>query len=141
MKSTRYGRLLNWQNVLDPFWHYGIGLSDLYIFDTGKELQPFKRKQAAFVEGITSIEFSPQQTIQRLKEAIFVFKSWIYSGLGWNCEHLARLIATDEPRSYQRKLIWWVSDLTPEGDHKTAHQAFREHLVKYAPKLNRERVV
>ena len=31
--------MLPWQNVLDPFWHYGIGLSDLYIFDTGKEYQ------------------------------------------------------------------------------------------------------
>jgi hypothetical protein len=23
-KDQRYGRLLNWQNLGDPFWHYGI---------------------------------------------------------------------------------------------------------------------
>jgi hypothetical protein len=26
--SSRHGKLLNWQNPFDPFWHYGIGLSD-----------------------------------------------------------------------------------------------------------------
>ncbi|TBR58001.1 hypothetical protein BLD44_017710 [Mastigocladus laminosus UU774] len=36
--SQRYGRLLNWQNPPDPFWHYGIGLSDMHIFDTGRGL-------------------------------------------------------------------------------------------------------
>jgi hypothetical protein len=31
-----YGRLFNWQNPPDPFWHYGIGLSDTHIFDPGQ---------------------------------------------------------------------------------------------------------
>ena len=34
--SNRYGKLLNWQNPPDPFWHYGIGLSGIHIFDTGR---------------------------------------------------------------------------------------------------------
>ena len=33
VKSKRYGKLLNWQG--GPIWHYGIGLSDDKIFDTG----------------------------------------------------------------------------------------------------------
>jgi hypothetical protein len=44
--SSRYGRLLNWQNLPDPFWHYGIGLSDTHIFDTGQGLCPFERDEA-----------------------------------------------------------------------------------------------
>ncbi|WP_199336753.1 hypothetical protein [Oscillatoria sp. FACHB-1407] len=45
--SRRYGRLLNWQNPLDPFWHYGIGLSDTHIFDTGRGLRPFEKYEVA----------------------------------------------------------------------------------------------
>ncbi|MCG9889567.1 MAG: pentapeptide repeat-containing protein [Thermosynechococcaceae cyanobacterium MS004] len=135
--SQRYGRLLNWQNSSDPFWHYGIGLSDLYIFDTGRGLQSFERQDAKFVEGIESIAFSPQQTVERLTYACHVFGSWSYSTLGWNCEHLARLIATDEARCYQSQFLWWLSDLTPNGEHKTARQIFREYLCKEAPHLNR----
>jgi len=44
--SKRYGRLLNWQNQPDPFWHYGIGLSNTHIFDTGQGLRPFDRHEA-----------------------------------------------------------------------------------------------
>ena len=47
--SNRYGRLLNWNNLPDPFWHYGIGLSDTHIFDTGQGLRPFERSKAKFV--------------------------------------------------------------------------------------------
>jgi hypothetical protein len=50
--SERYGRLLNWQNPSDPFWHYGIGLSDVHIFDTGRGLRPFERSEAKYVVGI-----------------------------------------------------------------------------------------
>jgi hypothetical protein len=44
--SKRYGQLLNWQNLPDPFWHYGIGLSDTHIFDTGRGLRQFKKNEA-----------------------------------------------------------------------------------------------
>ncbi len=135
-KSKRYGRLLNWQNPSDPFWHYGIGLSDRYIFDTGKGLQPFEKQDAKVVEGIDSIVFSPQKTIERLIYARSVFGDWAYSTL-WNCEHLARLIATDEPKSYQCQWTWWLSDLMPNGEHKAARQVFREYLAQNAPELNR----
>jgi hypothetical protein len=136
-ESKRYGQLLNWQNSSDPFWHYGIGLSDRYIFDTGKGLQPFEKQDAKVVKGIEGIAFSPQQTIDRLKHALLVFDDWTYSVLGWNCEHLARLIVTDQPRSYQCQWTWWLSDLMPNGEHKAARQIFRDHLAKNAPELNR----
>ncbi|ARV57395.1 hypothetical protein BZZ01_01000 [Nostocales cyanobacterium HT-58-2] len=135
--SRRYGRLLNWQNPPDPFWHYGIGLSDTHIFDTGRGLRPFERKEAKFIIGIDGIAFKPEQTIERLKQALYVFANWEYTIPGWNCEHLGRLIATDRPRCYQSRPIWWLCNLTPTGDHKTAHQVFRDYLKKVDPSLNR----
>ncbi len=101
--SERYGRLLNWQNPPDPFWHYGIGLSDLHIFDIGQGLCPFERKEAKLVIGIEDIAFEPEQTIERMKHAIHCFADWEYTLTGWNCEHLARLIATDQPKCYQSR--------------------------------------
>ena len=135
--SKRYGHLLNWQNSSDPFWHYGIGLSDTYIFDTGQGLRPFQRKNAKFVVGINDIAFEPQQTIERLKYALRVFGGWKYTFPGWNCEHLGRLIATDQPRCYQSSPIWWMCDLTPKGEHKTAQKIFQDYLEKADSKLNR----
>lgn len=135
--SQRYGRLLNWQNPPDPFWHYGIGLSDVYIFDTGQGLRPFDKKDAKLVVGIDPIAFEPKQTIKRLKHALHVFADWDYNLTGWNCEHLARLIATDQPRCYQSKLIWWLCNMTPDGDHKTAHRIFQDYLKIVEPSLTR----
>ena len=136
--SQRYGRLLNWQNPPDPFWHYGIGLSDVYIFDTGQGLRPFEKKDAKFVLGIDSIAFKPERTIKRLKHALDVFADWDYNLTGWNCEHLARLIATDQPRCYQSQPIWWLCNMTPDGDHKTAHWIFQDYLKRVDPSLTRQ---
>ena len=135
--SARFGRLLNWQNPPDPFWHYGIGLSDTYIFDTGQGLCAFERKDAKFVIGVEDISFEPEQTIERLKHALQVFSDWDYTFTGWNCEHLSRLIATDQPRCYQSSPLWWLCNMSPEGDHKTAHQIFRDYLMGIAPDLAR----
>lgn len=136
-KSERFGCLLNWQNLPDPFWHYGIGLSDTYIFDTGQGLRPFAKEDANFVIGIEDIVFPPMQTIKRLKQALYIFSDWKYNLMGWNCEHLARLIATDQPRCYQSRFMWWICNLTPSGDHKTAQHIFREHLLITDPSLIR----
>lgn len=135
--SPRYGRLLNWQNPPDPFWHYGIGLSSTHIFDTGHGLYPFERTEAKFVLGIDDLAFSPEQTVERMKQALYVFSDWQYTFTGWNCEHLGRLIATDQPRCYQSSFLWWICNMSPEGDHKTAHQIFQNHLMKFNPKLVR----
>lgn len=135
--GQRYGRLLNWQNPPDPFWHYGIGLSDTHIFDTGRGLCPFERTDAKFVIGVEDIAFEPQQTIERLKHALTVFADWDYTFTGWNCEHLSRLIATDQPRCYQSSPIWFLCNMSPEGDHKTAQQVFRDYLMHFVPELVR----
>jgi hypothetical protein len=135
--SERYGRLLNWQNPPDPFWHYGIGLSDTHIFDTGQGLCPFERHEAKFVFGIDDIAFEPDQTIERIKQALYVFSDWEYNFTGWNCEHLGRLIATDQPRCYQSRFLWWICNMSPDGDHKTAHQIFWNHLMRVNPRLAR----
>jgi len=135
--SNRYGKLLNWQNPPDPFWHYGIGLSDAHIFDPGQGLCPFERSEANFVLGIDHIAFSPNQTIKRLKHALSVFADWEYTLSGWNCEHLGRLIATDQPRCYQSSPIWWLCNMTPEGDHKIAQQVFHSYLSTVDPDMTR----
>ncbi len=137
LSSKRFGRLLNWQNPPDPFWHYGIGLSDAYIFDTGQGLCPFKRGDAKFVIGIEGIAFKPEETIERLKHALSVFSAWEYNFAGWNCEHLGRLIATDQPRCYQSSPLWWLCNMSPEGDHKNAKEIFRNYLLKVNPSLVR----
>ena len=119
-RSKRYGRLLNWQNPPDPFWHYGIGLSDTHIFDTGQGLCSFEKQDVKLVLGVDSIAFEPPETIERLKQALRVFHNFA----DWNCEHLARLIATNQPRCYQSGFLWWLCNMTPEGDHKTALHDF-----------------
>ncbi|ERN41771.1 hypothetical protein KR51_00016210 [Rubidibacter lacunae KORDI 51-2] len=135
--SERYGRLLSWQNPPDPFWHYGIGLSDTHIFDTGQGLRVFERENAGLVEGIDDIAFEPERAIARLKHALHVFSEWEYTLTGWNCEHLSRLVATDRPRCYQSSVLWWMCNLTPEGDHKTARQVLLNHLTRVDPSLTR----
>ena len=97
----------------------------------------FKKNEAKLVVGIDHIAFKQKQTFERLKQALYVIASWDYTFTGWNCEHLGRLIATDRPRCYQSKPIWWLCNMTPEGDHQTARQIFQDYLSKVDPSLIR----
>lgn len=133
--SHRYGQLLQWQNFLNPVWHYGIGLSDTHILDTGGILRPVESRNGTRVLGIDHLAFAPEQTIERAKQALYVFAGWDYNLLGWNCEHLGRLIATDQPRCYQSRPVWFLCNLTPNGDHKTAQRLLRDHLRQVNPGL------
>jgi hypothetical protein len=90
--SNRSCRLLNWQNQGDPFWSYGIGISDLHVFVSGRGLRVFERPSCRNVLGVDTKHYPPTITIDRLKHAIDVFGAWKHSLLGWNCEHLARLV-------------------------------------------------
>ncbi len=128
-QSQRYGRLLIWRNFADPFKHYGIGLSDEKVFDTGLGICVFSRRDAQPVPGVESIAFHPDVTIARLKQALIVFETWGYNLLAWNCEHLSRLIATDQPRCYQSQPLWWLCGLTVRGDHPQAWDLFNNHLL------------
>lgn len=133
--SHRYGRLVNWQNPGDPFWHYGVGLSDRHVFDTGRGLQVFERSQVRPVVGVASIHIPAEKAVERLKCALVAFADWEYNVLGWNCEHLARLICTNQPRCYQSKLIWMLTNLTPDGDHRLAREMFDDYLRWHRPDL------
>ena len=131
-ESRFYGALLNWKGD-DGFWHYGIGLSDDYIFDTGRGLQPFAAKHvnAKFVEHVSA--YAPEQTLQRLIYALECFNHWDYGLLGWNCEHLARLVATNEPISYEVKNQFWpIPELNHNGIHPTAKEEFEAYLENYS---------
>lgn len=135
--SQFYGRLLNWKGN-DGFWHYGIGLSDSKIFDTGRGLKSFDSHyvKAKFVKGIDEITFPPDKTIQRLIHALKRFQGWEYGLLGWNCEHLARLVATNRPISYEvRKQPWPIPDLNHRGKHPHAKKDFASYLSGKAPEL------
>lgn len=134
-KSPRYGRLLNWQNPPGPFWHYGIGLSDLEIFDTGQGLRAFQREEAKLVILSGDEAIAPPIVIRRLSTAAEFFDSWKYNFLGWNCEHLARLVATGKARCYQSQSIWWACDLTSKGDHRSAARLFEEYLLNNDPEV------
>ncbi len=135
--SQFYGRLLNWQGA-DSFWHYGIGLSDTQIFDTGRGWQPFERHyvDTKFVLGIDEISYAPDKTIKRLIHALRCFKNWDYGLLGWNCEHLGRLVATNQPISYEvRRQPWPIPQLNHDGWHPTAEHDLRDYLLQQAPDL------
>jgi len=132
--SQLYGGLLNWQGT-DGFWHYGIGLSDTQIFDTGRGWQPFERHHvnAKFVLGVDGIAFSSDITIKRLIHALRCFKDWDYGLLGWNCEHLARLVATNQPVSYEvKRQPWPIPQLNHDGWHPTAERDLRDYLLQHA---------
>lgn len=133
--SGRYGRLLNWRG--DFVWHYGIGLSDTHFFDTGDNLQVFRANSTAkLVIGVDGRLFDPDQVVERLICALHAFPKWDYGVLGWNCEHLARLVATDDPISHEvRKAPWPVPSLNNDGRHPTALQEFHDYLQAHAPDL------
>lgn len=133
--SDLYGRLLNWT---DGFvWHYGIGLSETHIFDTGQGLRVFRfTTPPKQVIGVENKLYDRVQTIERLTHALRVFHKWNYGLLGWNCEHLARLIAHDDPISYEViKSPWPIPSLNNNGRHPTAREDLRRHLQANAPHL------
>ena len=133
--SRFYGALLNWKGD-DGLWHYGIGLSDRYIFNTGKGLKPFRKKhvKARFVRKAST--YPPDKVIQRLVYAVECFKHWDYGLLGWNCEHLARLIATNKAISYEVKnQPWPIPQLNHKGRHPKAKKKFKAYLKHHAPDL------
>ena len=123
--SKLYGRLLEWSDITN---HYGIGLSDDYLFSTGEfpailETSNYKLKltPCKALEG--------DLVIERLIYALDCFKTWHYGLLGWNCEHYARLVATNEALSYQVKLSP-LAFLNNGGYNPDAVRVFSEYLQK-----------
>lgn len=130
-EDLAYGRLVNWRR--DNRWHYGIGLSEEYIFDTGPALAAFEPEiPPTLVTNI--IAFSPNETIHRLVTALTVFRDWTHRGSSWNDEHFARLVVTGEAMSYNCKTF-----LGP-GTHYLADEVFNAHVrlrgLAKAPKIS-----
>jgi hypothetical protein len=116
--SRFYGHLVNWYEGIS--WHYGIGLDENLIFDTGG-LSIFTRNPSEFFIVPDVQKFSPYQTIERLCYALICFKDWDYGLLGWNCEHVARLVASDSAVSYEiKKLPFPIPQINHGGWHPNA---------------------
>lgn len=124
--SKYYGNLLKWEDSRNNNWHYGIGLSDTHIFDTGKSLKVLKRYNvdAMYVYGIDP--FNPDETIERLKYALRCFASKPFDPITWNAEHLALLVVTNRPGIRNIEL------------NKLTQKKFENYLKEYEPRLNKK---
>ena len=130
--SKYYGRLLEWKDA-DYFGvlHYGIGLSDNKICSGGHYVT-FDRKWNPDARIINEdISFEPYVVINRLYAAIEAFKDWDYSVFGWNCEHVARLLAYNDPKCYQTIPVFFLCNQTRWGQHKTAKEYFQRYLEEH----------
>lgn len=127
-KSLFYGKLLNWHENL--VWHYGIGINDDLIFDTASfHLFSIETQDIHIVPDVQ--KFTQNITIERLCYAIICFHDWNYGLLGWNCEHLARLIATDCAISYEvKKAPFPIPLLNHNGYHPEAKNILEDCIRK-----------
>jgi hypothetical protein len=123
--SKYYGRLLNWYGM--GVWHYGIGISNNLVFDTAS-LTLFDRTDLD-IRLVPDVQiFTPSETVDRLCTAILYFHNWDYGLLGWNCEHFARLVATDRAISYEvKKLPFPIPQLNNDGWHPQASTLLNEY--------------
>ncbi len=131
--SEYFGRLVRWRDVV---WHFGVGLSDRAIFNTGRGLDIIEHHwvAASVIEGES--HFEPEHTVERLKHAVEVFGGWGYHLLRWNCEHFARLVVEGDPVCHQvRDLPKPVSEWHNRGHRPDAGREFRKRLESEAPHL------
>jgi acyl carrier protein len=121
-QSKCFGSLVNWQEGIS--WHYGIALSNDLIFDTaGFNIFEKKRDSFFIVPGVQ--KYTPQETVDRLCYFVMCFRDWDYGVFGWNCEHAARLIASNQPVSYEvKKAIFPIPQLNHDGWHPEAQAIF-----------------
>lgn len=123
--SKYYGRLLNWYGK--GIWNYGIGISNNLVFDTAY-LKLVNRVDLEIQLVLNVQIFIPSETVDRLGTAILCFRNWDYGLLGWNGEHLARLVTTDKAISYQvKKLPFPIPQLNHDGLHPQASKLLKEY--------------
>jgi hypothetical protein len=123
--SNYYGRLVNWQAT--GVWHYGIGVNNTLIFDTAA-FTLFDRVDVDIRLVPNVQKFRPSETIDRLCTGIVCFHDWDYGLLGWNCEHLARLVSTDIAISYEvKKLPFPLPQFNHDGYHPQASRLLHEY--------------
>ncbi|MBE9174746.1 hypothetical protein IQ225_04485 [Synechocystis salina LEGE 06155] len=121
-RSECFGCLVNWQEGIS--WHYGIALTNELIFDTaGFNIFEKVRNSFFIVPGVQ--EYAPKEVVDRLCYFVMCFRDWDYGILGWNCEHAARLIASNQPVSYEvKKALFPVPQLNHNGWHPEAKTIF-----------------
>ncbi len=123
--SKYYGQLVNWYKT--GVWHYGIGINNTSILDTAV-FELFKKSDLNIRLVPNVQKFTPAETIDRLCMAMMYFRDWDYGLLGWNCEHLARLVATDKAISYEvKKLPFPLPQLNNDGWHPQASRLLKEY--------------
>lgn len=128
-KSKYYGQLVNWYKM--GVWHYGIGINDDFIFDTAS--YTLFNRMGLDVRLVPNVQkFSAAETIERLYAAMMCFRDWDYGLLGWNCEHFARLVATDEAISYEvKKAPFPIPQLNHDGWHPQASKLLNDYRESY----------
>jgi hypothetical protein len=135
LNSQDYGYLVNWYEGVS--WHYGINLKENLIFDTGG-FSIFERNARDFFVVPDVQIYSPNQTIERLCYALICFREWDYGLLGWNCEHIARLVASNSPISYEvKKLPFPIPQLNHDGWHPNAKEILN-NFINQNPNLINE---
>ena len=103
-KSSKAGLLIHHkESSSDLALHYHITISDTHAFNFGENgFAVFRIPTVSYsVESVTLLP--KKEVLDRCLIAYELFKNWDYGLLGWNCEHFARLVTTDEAISYQVK--------------------------------------
>ena len=103
-KSSKAGLLIHHkESNSDLALHYHITISNTHAFNFGGNGFAVFRipRKYHIVESVTLLP--KKEVLDRCLIAYELFKTWDYGVLGWNCEHFARLVTTNEAISYQVK--------------------------------------
>ncbi|HEY9853524.1 MAG TPA: hypothetical protein V6D28_28900 [Leptolyngbyaceae cyanobacterium] len=108
--SKRSGTLVQ---RFDGFWHYSVALSDTSAIAWGPSQagQLYNRGCLRihelgdkFKDAISVPYLNKDEILENLIASVLAFHNkWKYGVQGWNCEHWARLVVSDQPISYQVK--------------------------------------
>lgn len=117
-------------------FHYGLGLSDRYFFNTGPQdwrVIEMSAKRPWRVTGIPG--YSPDKIMGRLRVALEIFADWPYDLGRWNCEHFGRLLVTGDPVCYQISYIPILSSWLGGGRNLKALSQWESALRRHSPDL------
>jgi hypothetical protein len=91
------------ENLLSSKSHCSISEFNFHVVNFGGNgFAVFRIPTVSYsVESVTLLP--KKEVLDRCLIAYELFKTWDYGLLGWNCEHFARLVTTDEAISYQVK--------------------------------------
>ena len=132
-KSSKAGLLIHHkESNSDLALHYHITISNTHAFNFGGNgFAVFQIPRKYYI--VESVTLLPKkEVLDRCLIAYELFKTWNYGLLGWNCEHFARLVTTDEAISYQVKESL-LAFLNNNGYHPLAKEMMDKacQTVKY----------